>query len=164
VARARQLAWIGGGAGLAAVVTAAVLALPEVDPAPPAARSAGSAGSAGSVSPAVRSLPEAAAPDRPPAPAPDEPPSGNEVEQAAQLVASARAEVTAGHLAQARTLLAQAYTLDPQPATLLELATVDFQTGRCREARRAVQRVIAEGVGALASQARELMGRIGRCD
>ncbi|HEX8110432.1 MAG TPA: hypothetical protein VF516_22020, partial [Kofleriaceae bacterium] len=67
-------------------------------------------------------------------------------------------------LVQARTLLVRAYALDPRPATLLELAAVDLQTGRCREAQRAVQRVIADGVGPLSSQAWELMGRIGRCD
>lgn len=153
--RARRLAWIAGAAGLAAVVIAAVLALPEVDP----ARPAGPGSAAGSP---VRPAPDAAAPARPTAP--DEPPSGSGVEQAAQLVASARAEVTAGHLPQARALLSRAYALDPQPATLLELAAVDLQTDRCREARRAVQRVIADGAGALSSRAWELMGRIGRCD
>jgi hypothetical protein len=158
VARARRLAWIAGAAAVAAAVTAAVLALPEVDPARPAA------GSAGSVSPSAGPLADAAAPSRPSPPAPDEPPSGSGVEQAARLVASARAEVTAGHLAQARTLLARAYALDPQPATLLEIAAVDLQAGRCREARRAVQRVITDGAGAVSSQARELMGKIGRCD
>jgi predicted Zn-dependent protease len=132
-------------------VIAAVLALPDVEPAPPA----GPAGSS------VRLPPDAAPPARPPAPGE---PSGSGAEQAAQLVASARAEVAAGRLADARDLLSRAYTLDPQPATLLELASVDLQTGRCREARRAVQRVIADGAGALSSRAWELMGRIGRCD
>jgi Tfp pilus assembly protein PilF len=89
---------------------------------------------------------------------------GSGVEQAAQLVAAARAELAAGRLAAARDLLSRAYTLDPQPATLLEIASVELQTGRCREARRAVQRVIADGAGALASRASELMARIGRCD
>lgn len=156
--RARRLAWIAGAAGLAAVVIAAVVALPDVDPAPPA----GPRSSVGSVASSVRLAPDVAAPARPAAP--DEPPSGSTVEQASQLVASSRAEVAAGRLAQARTLLARAYALDPLPATLLELAAVELQTGRCREARRAVQRVIADGVGALSSQAWELMGRIGRCD
>lgn len=151
----RRLAWIAGAAGLAALVIAAVLALPDVDP----ARPAGAGSSAGS---SARLPPDAAAPDRPPAA--DESPAGSAVDQAAQLVASARAQVAAGHLVQARTLLARAYALDPRPATLLELAAVELQTGRCREARRAVQRVIADGVGPLSSQAWELMGRIGRCD
>jgi hypothetical protein len=108
----------------------------------------------------VRPVPDAA----PPRPTPAGEPSGEGAGQAAQLVASARAEVAAGHLPEARDLLARAYALDPQPATLLDLADVDLQTGRCREARRAVQRVIASGAGVLASRAWELMGRIGRCD
>jgi Flp pilus assembly protein TadD len=150
VPRARRLAWIAGAAALAAAAIAAVLALPDVAPAPPAG-----AGSS------VRLAPDAAAPVRP---APPGEPSGSGVEQAAQLVASARAEIAAGRLAEARGLLSRAYTLDPQPATLLELASVELQTGRCREARRAVQRVIAGGAGELSSRASELMGRIGRCD
>jgi tetratricopeptide (TPR) repeat protein len=154
VSRARRLAWIAGAAGLAVgmIVIAAVLALPDVAPAPPA----GPEGSAGT-SPALP--PDAAARPRPPGEA-----SGSGIEQAAQLVAAARAEFAAGRLAAARDLLSRAYTLDPQPATLLELASVNLQTGRCREARRAVQRVIADGRGALSSRAQELMGRIGRCD
>jgi hypothetical protein len=156
--RARPLAWIAGAAGLAAVVIAAVLALPEVDPVRPAGGPVGSGTARGS---SVRGVPDAAAAD--PAGS-GEPPPGRDVDQAAQLVASARAEVAAGRIAQARTLLARAYALDPLPATLLELAAVELQTGHCREARRAVQRVIADGAGTLSSQAWELMGRIGRCD
>jgi hypothetical protein len=153
VPRARRLAWIAGAAGLAAV--AAVLALPELDPVPPAGP--GSAGGS-----PVHPARDAAAPERPTAA--DPPLSGSGVDPAAQLVASARAEVAAGRLPQARALLFRAYTLDPQPATLLELAAVELQAGRCREARRAVQRVLADGAGALSSRAWELMGRIGRCD
>jgi hypothetical protein len=150
--RARRLAWILGAAAVAGGVIAAVLALPDVAPAPPA-------GSGGSASTSL-GLPASAA-ARPPPPGE---PSGSGVEQAAQLIATARAELAAGRLAAARDLLSRAYTLDPQPATLLELASVDLQTGRCREARRAVQRVLADGAGALSSRASELMGRIGRCD
>lgn len=156
--RARPLAWIAGAAGLAAVVIAAVLALPEVDPAPPVGGPVGSGSARGA---SARGVPDAAVAD--PAGS-GEPPSARDVDQAAQLVASARAEVAAGQIAQARTLLARAYALDPQPATLLDLAAVELQTGHCREARRAVQRVIADGAGTLSSQAWELMGRIGRCD
>lgn len=149
--RARRLAWLAATAALAAVVIAAVLALPAVAPAPPAG--------AGSPGLSVRLPPDAAV-----GPIPPGAPSGSGVEQAAQLVASARAEVAAGRLAQARDLLSRAYALDPQPATLLELASVDLQAGRCRDARRAVQRVIAGGAGALSGRAEELMGQIGRCD
>lgn len=149
--RARRLAWIAGAVGLGAAVIAAVLALPDADPDPGSARSGSD-----------RSPPVADAAPRPAGS--DEPPPDRAALQAAQLVASARAEVAAGQFAQARTLLAQAYRLDPQPATLLDLAAVELQTGHCREARRAVQRVIAEGAGALSDRARELMGWIGRCD
>jgi hypothetical protein len=152
VARAGRLAWIAGAGALAAVVIAAVLVLPDVDPSPPAGP--------GSTAASPRPPPDAAL-ARPDAPGE---PSGSAAEQAAQLVASARADVAAGRLAQARDLLSRAYALDPQPATLLELASVDLQTGRCREARRAVQRVIGDGAGALSSRAWELMARIGRCD
>ena len=150
MSRARRLAWLLGAAAAAAV--AAVLALPDVAPDPPA-DSGGSAGTS-------RGLP----PDAAARPPPSGETSGSGIEQAAQLVAAARAELAAGRLAAARDLLSRAYALDPQPATLLELASVDLQTGRCREARRAVQRVIADGPDALSSRAQELMGRIGRCD
>jgi hypothetical protein len=153
VPRARRLAWIAGAAALVAAGIAAVLALPDVAPAPPA----GTGSAAGSP---VRPAPDAA----PARPAPSGELSGSGVEQAAQLVASARSELAAGRLAEARGLLSRAYALDPQPATLLELASVELHAGRCREARRAVQRVIADGAGPLASRASELMARIGRCD
>lgn len=156
--RARRLAWIAGAAGLAAIAAAAVLALPDVDPVPPGGPVGSGPGSARGAS--VRPVPDAAAPPA----GSGEPAPGSAVEQAAQLIASARVQVGAGQLAQARTLLARAYALDPQPATLLELAAVDLQAGHCREARRAVQRVIADGAGTLSSRAWELMGRIGRCD
>jgi tetratricopeptide repeat protein len=152
VPRPRRLAWIAVAAALAAVVIAAVLALPAVAPAPPAG--------AGSSSGSARLPLDASPPAHPASPGA----SGSGVQQAAQLLASARAEAAAGRLVQARDLLSRAYTLDPQPATLLELASVELQTGRCREARRAVQRVLADGAGALSAQAAELMARIGRCD
>jgi len=148
--RPRRLAWIAGAAALAALVITAVLALPDVDPVPGHGSARGSS---------VRPVPDAAAP-----PAGSGEPPGSAVEQAAQQIAAARTAVAAGQLAEARTLLARAYALDPQPATLLELAAVELQTGHCREARRAVQRVIADGVGTLSARAWELMGRIGRCD
>lgn len=86
-----------------------------------------------------------------------------EAAEAMRLVASAKAALASGNLARARVLLTQAYAADPSPSTLLELATVEFQTGDCRDARRAAQRVAATG-GPLADQARDLLGKIGRCD
>jgi len=84
---------------------------------------------------------------------------------ASQLVVEAGREVSAGRYPQARALLDQAYALDPQPATLLQLARVEDQLGRCREARRAAQRVIAASPDAVTSdQAGQLLSRLGRCD
>jgi thioredoxin-like negative regulator of GroEL len=100
-----------------------------------------------------------ASPQRPSAALP-----ASDAAQAAQLVASARAAASSGDFTRARALLAQAYALDPGPATLLELGRVDFRTGRCRDARRAAQRVIEEASGSLADDARILLGEIGRCD
>jgi len=85
--------------------------------------------------------------------------------RADELVATARAQAAAGQLARARDLLARAYALDPQPATLLELGRLDLRAGRCRDARRAVQGVLAAAPGPpLADEARALMTEIGRCD
>ena len=84
-------------------------------------------------------------------------------DDAARLVDAAHAEIAGGHLVQARALLTRAFALDARPATLLELATVELQTGRCREAQRAAQRVAAAGEP-LAAQAGELLAKIGRCD
>jgi tetratricopeptide (TPR) repeat protein len=84
---------------------------------------------------------------------------------ASQLVADAGREAAAGRFAQAHALLDQAYAQDPQPATLLALARVEERLGRCREAKRATQRVLAASpTGALADEATRLLGRLGRCD
>lgn len=84
---------------------------------------------------------------------------------ASQLVADAGREVTAGRFARALALLEQAYAQDPQPATLLQLARVEDQLGRCRDAKRTAQRVVAVSPsGALADQATQLLGRLGHCD
>jgi hypothetical protein len=88
-----------------------------------------------------------------------------EPDPAAQIVRSAKAELAAGNLVQARTLLARAAALDPRPSTLLELAAVELRTGHCRDARRAAQRVVAAAPGEpVADQAADLLGKIGRCD
>jgi hypothetical protein len=146
--------WIGVAAvGVAAGAIAVVLALRSGSEAPPHA-SAGSStqdlprpGAAGPDAGSVATSPASTA------------------QQAARLVASARAEIAAGNLAQARELLTQAYALDPSPATVLELGRVDYQTGHCRDARRAAQRVIeAAPAGSLADDARDLLAKIGRCD
>ncbi|MEO7732903.1 MAG: tetratricopeptide repeat protein [Kofleriaceae bacterium] len=84
---------------------------------------------------------------------------------ASQLVADAGREVTAGRFARAHALLEQAYAQDPRAATLLQLARVEDQLGRCRDAKRTAQRVLAVSpTGALAEQATQLLGRLGRCD
>jgi hypothetical protein len=86
-------------------------------------------------------------------------------DRAARLVDEAMAAAAAGDLRRAHTGLAEAYALDPRPATLLEFATVAFQTGRCREALQAARGVIAAVPGSpLAEAARTLLGQIGRCD
>jgi hypothetical protein len=143
----RRLAWIGAGAVVAAAIVAALLwrdAAPGAPRGPPSTHSGGATGGTGS---------DAAAPAR-----------AGSAGDAAALVASARAEVAAGRLVPARALLTRAYALDPTPATLLELAGVEFQTGHCREARRATQRVVNEASGELADRARRLLDQIGRCD
>lgn len=119
-------------------------------PAPGVERSPGRSGSLSGPAPGPG---PALAPDPAPAASPE------------SLVRAARAEVAAGNLVQARALFARACDLAPSPATLLELATVEFQTGDCRTARRRAQQVIAVAPGEpLAGRARDLLGRIGRCD
>ena len=84
---------------------------------------------------------------------------------ASQLVTDAGREAAAGRFAQAHALLEQAYAQDPQPATLFELARIEDRLGRCRDAKRTTRRVLAASpTGALADQANQLLGRLGRCD
>jgi tetratricopeptide (TPR) repeat protein len=139
--------WIGAVA-IAGAVIAALLALRAAtssDEAPPRATASGE--------------PASDASPRPPAP-----PPASDAEQAAGLVASARAETASGRFAEARDLLTRAYALDPAPATLLELGRVDARAGRCRDARRAVQRALETASGPLADEARAVLAEIGRCD
>jgi len=85
--------------------------------------------------------------------------------RASQLVADAARESAAGRFPRSLALLEQAYAQDPQPQILLQLARVEDQLGRCREAKRTAQRVLAVSpTGALADQATQLLGRLGRCD
>jgi len=84
---------------------------------------------------------------------------------ASQLAGDAAREAAAGRLVRALALLEQAYAQDPQPATLLELARIEERLGRCRDAKRSAQRVVVVSpTGALAAQASQLLGRLGRCD
>jgi tetratricopeptide (TPR) repeat protein len=88
-----------------------------------------------------------------------------DTDEAAQLLTAGQAEAAVGQYARARDLLERAYALDPQPATLLQLAELEHRTGRCREARLATQRVIAAAPdGPLVDDARQLLDTIGRCD
>lgn len=81
------------------------------------------------------------------------------------LVESARSEAAARHYAQALALYRRAYELAPHPATLLEIGRMLHLIGRCREARRTTQRVVASSPEpAIADDARQLLERIGRCD
>jgi hypothetical protein len=86
-------------------------------------------------------------------------------ESAGGLVATARAEAAAGHYVQALGLYQRAHALDPAPSTLLEVGRMQHLSGRCREAHRTTQRVLAASPpGDIAAAAQELVTRIGRCD
>ena len=145
----RRWRWIAAAAALAAAGAIAAIALGRDGSSPPAPGRAGSAAAPGSGT----------------APSDHASPPASGVDQAAQLVAAATASAASGNVLAARGLLERAYTLDPRPATLLELGRIDLQIGRCRDARRAIQGVIAAAPGEpLAGEARELLGKIGRCD
>jgi len=138
--------WLAAAAAVAGSAVAAAIALRGSAPETPA--SAGlEAGAPGAVDAGIVAL------AIPP-----------ETAEAMRLVASAKAEAASGNLAQARVLLTRAYAVEPRPSTLLELAAIQFQTGDCRAARRAAQGVVAAAPGELARQARDLLGKIGRCD
>ena len=86
-------------------------------------------------------------------------------ETAAGLLETARAEAAARHYVQALGLYQGAHALDPAPSTLLEVGRMQHLAGRCREARRTTQRVLAASPPAdIAAGAQELLTRIGRCD
>jgi tetratricopeptide repeat protein len=149
---APRLAWIA--TAVIAVVAVAALAIALREPAAPQrAPTVGptaAGGSAGSPAAGSAAVPAAG--------------SAGSGDSAEQLIAAARAALTDGDLARARTLLARAYALDPAPSTLLDLAVLELSTGNCREARRATQRVIDEAPAEIAEPARRLLARIGRCD
>ena len=117
---------------------------------------------------APRGAPGASAPGAGSAAAPSTPVGSDDdtaAYHASQLVADAAREAAAGRLPRALALLEQAYAQDPQPQILLQLARVEDQLGRCREAKRTAQRVLAVSpTGAIADQASQLLGRLGRCD
>ena len=86
-------------------------------------------------------------------------------ETAAGLVEAARLEAAAGHYVEALALYQRAHGLDPAPSTLLEVGRMQHLSGRCREARRTTQRVLAASPGAeLAAAAQQQLDQIGRCD
>jgi len=86
-------------------------------------------------------------------------------ETAAGLVEAARLEAAAGHYVEALALYQRAHGLDPAPSTLLEVGRMQHLSGRCREARRTTQRVLAAAPGPeLAAAAQQQLDQIGRCD
>jgi tetratricopeptide (TPR) repeat protein len=94
-------------------------------------------------------------------------PAGSETasETGAGLLATARTEAAAGRYVQALGHYQRAYALDSAPSTLLEVGRMQHLSGRCREARRTTQRVLAASPPAdLAGNAQDLLVRIGRCD
>lgn len=81
------------------------------------------------------------------------------------LLETARTEAAAGRYVQALGHYQQAYALDAAPSTLLEVGRMQHLSGRCREARRTTQRVLAASPPAdIAGNAQDLLVRIGRCD
>jgi hypothetical protein len=107
--------------------------------------------------------------DSPAAPAndvaPGSAPGGGDRAQAARLLDDGQAQASAGHYAAAHALYQRAYALDPKPSTLFEVGLMEHLSGRCREARRTTQRVVAESQGdPVRAQAQELLAKIGRCD
>ena len=109
-------------------------------------------------------VPESPAELATPVERPRRPGSAGATGSAAGALGEAEHAVAERRYAEALPLLEQAYAKDPQPATLLELASVDLALGRCREAKRAAQRVVAANVAELAEPARQLLARIGHCD
>jgi tetratricopeptide (TPR) repeat protein len=142
---ARRVApWVGAGI-VAAAAVAAALWLRTCDR-PDAPVSSGPS----ATPPAV---------ERPRAPAAAAPSS------APELVDAGRAEAAGGRYVQALALYQRAHDIDPRPATLLEIARMLHLSGRCRDARRTTQRVLASSPdSAVADDATQLLERIGRCD
>jgi hypothetical protein len=155
--RRRVAGWVGA-AVVAAGAVAAALAIrggdqpdaTESGAGPRRATGAGRAGG-GAVDPAR--------------PAPDAPPPRAGPETAAGLVEAARSEAAAGHYAQALALYQRAHGLARAPSTLLETGRMLHLMGRCREARRTTQGVLASSPGTeLTAEAQQLLDNIGRCD
>ena len=146
---ATRAAWVWLGVGAAVVLAGAIavaLAVGESPAGPtPGARPSGDARVA------------------PPGPGPGS--TDGSAGPAASLVASGSSAAIAGRYAEALTAYQRAYMLEPRPSTLFEVGRMEYLTGRCRDARRTTQRVLAASPdAALAAQAQQLLDRIGRCD
>lgn len=147
---ARRAPWVWLGVGAVVVLGAAIAAAIALREAPSEPRHAGSDGGArdAAIGPAPGSGSTAASTD-----------------PAARLVASAAASAAGGRFTEALADYQRAFALDGNPSTLFELGRMEYLAGRCRDARRTTQRVLAASPGeALAAQAQQLLDRIGRCD
>ncbi len=148
---------VGRWAGLAAVVGVSALVVVMA--------TRGGVPASGSLEAGVATPAVANPIDAPGGPVPGSASGGSDRDQAAQLVGAGRAQATEGHYAAAHALYQRAYALDPEPSTLFEVGRMEYLTGRCREARRTIQRLVAQSQGdPVREKAQELLGAIGRCD
>lgn len=91
-------------------------------------------------------------------------PTTAEVERAAKLNEAGKEALYTERYEQGRTLFQRAYSLDPKPQILCNLCLAELQSGRCADARRTCQRVIATWPGdQAAKKAQKLLERMGTC-
>ena len=98
-------------------------------------------------------------------PKPDaDPADADPAARAEKLNASGKSEALAGRHAAALGLFQQAYELAPQAKILLNIGIMQFQLGRCADARRTLQRIAPTWPSDPAvSKATELLSRLGDC-
>jgi hypothetical protein len=84
--------------------------------------------------------------------------------EAAKLNEDARAEANAGHLEKSLLLFQRAYELDQRASYLLNVGFIESRLGRCLDARRTVQRVVATWPNdPVVKKAKSFLERMGPC-
>ncbi|HEY6173881.1 MAG TPA: tetratricopeptide repeat protein, partial [Kofleriaceae bacterium] len=85
-------------------------------------------------------------------------------DQIRQLNEAGKAALFADNYVEALSLFQRAYEIEPNARTLLNIGVAETQLGRCRDARRTLQRIIVVWPDEPpAKKAQELLDRLGPC-
>ena len=93
------------------------------------------------------------------------PPPDHEAGEAAKFAQAGKIAMAGGHFGDALAQYRHAYELDPRPSLLIEIGRAQYKGGRCKEAKRTCQNLIATWPGdPVVKEAEALIAELGRCD